>query len=330
MPGRAGLRPARLASLARPARRVVERVDRQRQAGVGQVDADLVRLAGLGEDAQQGQVGPAEALLDLPERPRGPAAVRHDRHALRGRWGGGRAGRRSPLRRSKAGRTPGRGTASRSCCSGTGATGGAGRRCSWRTAARRWCPCRAGGRRGARGSAAPEAGRPSCAPSRSRTLSSSPRPGMVARPAGLATATQSGVSRRISRGDLANEVLRNEGSVVASVDFCHRMPQAASQTVVPDWPVLLIGWRTRRESQAAKRSRQSCVSRHPAPSCHTAGPAFVTTVIPLTPRPRRPPPALSVDPHFLAFYYDPRQSGGACFRRVPTILNVRGLTFAWR
>lgn len=68
-------------------RRVVEGIDRKRQADVAKVDADLMGLAGLREDTEQGE-GP-ERFLHFPKRACRAAAMLHDSHALgtAGMWG---------------------------------------------------------------------------------------------------------------------------------------------------------------------------------------------------------------------------------------------------
>jgi hypothetical protein len=57
---------------------VIDRIDRQRQPDAGQVDADLMGLAGPGKYAKKREL--AKSLLDFPERPRRPTAVFDNRH----------------------------------------------------------------------------------------------------------------------------------------------------------------------------------------------------------------------------------------------------------
>ncbi len=59
---------------------VVDRIDRQRQADGGQMHADLMGLAGFGENSQEREM--TEALLDFPKRSRRSAAVFDDRHSF--------------------------------------------------------------------------------------------------------------------------------------------------------------------------------------------------------------------------------------------------------
>jgi hypothetical protein len=64
------------------ARRVVERIDCQRQANVCQVHADLMRFAGFREDAKE-RVMP-ESFLDTPQGKRGPTVFENGHPFWRG------------------------------------------------------------------------------------------------------------------------------------------------------------------------------------------------------------------------------------------------------
>ena len=58
----------------------VEGIDRQREADVREMDADLVGFSGFGEAAEESET--AETLFDPPIRARGSAGVFDDGHAL--------------------------------------------------------------------------------------------------------------------------------------------------------------------------------------------------------------------------------------------------------